>query len=86
MQDAIDRELFFYSTYINIGNDKNMWLHGSAPKDIAPNLYREARFKTRLVHTGMRNLNWIRNLRNINTSSLMEDYIMLHLNLSSIFL
>jgi hypothetical protein len=51
----MDRELFFVSTTINIGNEKNTsfweakWLQGSTPKEIAPSLFKRARFKKRSV-------------------------------------
>lgn len=55
IRDKADRELFFKSTYITLGNGKNMpfweakWLNGAAPKDLAPNLYNIARCKYALL-------------------------------------
>jgi hypothetical protein len=66
--DPIDRHLFFCSTVMQGGNGKDTpfwearWLHGQAPKDLAPELYKLARFKHMPVHTEMHNLNWLRNL------------------------
>jgi hypothetical protein len=57
IRDPIDRQLFFASTEIQVGDGKGTpfwearWLHGAAPKDLAPNLYKIARFKSRLICT-----------------------------------
>jgi hypothetical protein len=61
--DKLDKHLFFCSTTIQIVDGKNTpfwkarWLQGLAPKDLAPNLYKLARFKSRSVHTELTNLN-----------------------------
>lgn len=50
-RDKTDRDLFFASTFFTIGNGKDTpfweakWLNGVAPKTLAPNLYKKARFK-----------------------------------------
>jgi hypothetical protein len=56
--DSKDRQLFFASTVMHVGNRKkntpfweSKWLHGKAPKKLAPSLYMIARFKKRSVHT-----------------------------------
>jgi hypothetical protein len=52
-----DRQLFFASTVIQVRNGKSTpfwearWLQGAAPKDLAPNLYKIAKFKSRMVNT-----------------------------------
>jgi hypothetical protein len=71
--DPIDREIFFASTTINIGNGKSThfweakWLQGSAPKETAPTLYKRARFKRRPVHDEIKNSNWIKSLYPISS-------------------
>jgi hypothetical protein len=51
IQDPTDRALFFASTYIHVGDGKNTptweakWLNAAAPKELAPNLFKMARFK-----------------------------------------
>jgi hypothetical protein len=96
VHDPIDRALFFNSTYIRIGYGKNTplweakWLHGLPVrilhhKDIAPNLFRTARFKRRFVHTKLHDFNWIRNLKEID-SPLLEEHIILYMALSTVSL
>jgi hypothetical protein len=49
--DHSDRQLFFSSTLIMVGNGRDTpfwegrWLHGKAPKELAPNLYKVYRWK-----------------------------------------
>jgi hypothetical protein len=54
----------------------------AARKDIAPNLFRTARFKRRFVHTKLHDFNWIRNLKEID-SPLLEEHIILYMALST---
>jgi hypothetical protein len=49
-------------------------------------LYSKARFKNRSVFTKLQNCNWIRNIREINTSMLMEEYVTLFMMLSTVTL
>jgi hypothetical protein len=90
--DAKDRQLFFSSTTMQVGNGKatpfweSRWLEGRAPKDLAPHLYAIAKFKKRLVHDEMRNDNWIRGLRNIHTTQQIEEFTMLFIALASVTL
>jgi hypothetical protein len=90
--DPVDRALFFSSTYIIIGNGNIMpfwearWLHGTAPKVIAPNLFKQTRFKNRNVSTEMKNHAWIRCLGEINSPALLEEYIMLFVMLNAVSL
>jgi hypothetical protein len=63
VQYKTDMALFFSSTIINIGNGKNnhfweaRWVQGTSPKEMAPNLFKQARFKRRSVSYEMQNLN-----------------------------
>jgi hypothetical protein len=60
------------------------WLHGSAPKEVAPGLYQIARFKRRNICTELRNYNWIKNTQNIQSSELMDEFVLLYMALSTI--
>jgi hypothetical protein len=87
--DKVDRQLFFTSTLIHIGDGRNTpfseakWLHEEAPKDLAPNLYQLAMLKSKSVNTELPNLNWIRNLKEISTTAQLEEFTMLFMALSS---
>jgi hypothetical protein len=89
-QDKTDRALFFASTLISVSDGKStpfwesIWLEGVSPKELAPNLYKQARFKYRTVHTELRSLNWIKNLRQVNMKMLMDEFILLFMALSEI--
>jgi hypothetical protein len=82
-RDKTDRTLFFASTLITVGNGRNTpfweakWLNGAAPMELVPNLYQQARFKYILVHQELQNLNWIINIKNINTEELMDELFLL---------
>jgi hypothetical protein len=88
--DHQDRHLFFCSTVMHVRNGKNTpfwkskWLHGQAPRDLAPNLYKIARFKHRSVHTELQNLRWIRNLQDISIVVQLEKFTILFMALSAI--
>jgi hypothetical protein len=88
--DQQDRHLFFCSTVMQVGNGKNTpfweskWLHGQAPRDLAPNLYKIARFKHRSVHRELQHLRWIRNLQDISTVVQLEEFTILFMALSPI--
>jgi hypothetical protein len=92
VQYPVDRAMFYNSTYILIGNSRNTpflearWLNGAAPKDIAPGLYNSARFKNRCVHTELENHRWIRNIKEVNTPLLLEEFVLLYLALSTVTL
>jgi hypothetical protein len=51
IQNPTDRALFFSSTYIQVGDGQNTpfweakWVNAVAPKEIAPNIFKHARFK-----------------------------------------
>jgi hypothetical protein len=59
--DVVDRELFFNSTIMDVRNGRNThfwearWLEGEAPQNLAPNLYKVARFKRRSVFSELNN-------------------------------
>jgi hypothetical protein len=61
----IDEELFNASTVVNVGNGrtasfwKSSWIHGQAPKNIAPNLFKKARKKNISVFHALRTNSWI---------------------------
>jgi hypothetical protein len=65
---------------------EDKWLHGQAPKELAPDLFKIAKFKHRTVHTEMHNLNWIRNLQDITNVSQPEEFTNLFMTLSSVSL
>jgi hypothetical protein len=88
--DHIDRNLFFSSTVVHIGDGRNTlfwearWLQGAAPKDLASNLFKLARFKHRNVYTELQNLNWIKNLGQLDTADLMHEFILLFMAISAV--
>lgn len=92
VQDEIERQLFFASTEIMVGNGKNTpfweakWVNGAAPRDLAPNLYKREKYKYRTVHKEIQNFNWIRNLHNIDSQTLMEEYVLLFSALATVTL
>jgi hypothetical protein len=51
---------------------------------MAPHLYTHARCKFRIVHTELRNLNWIKNLKKVNTQTLLDEFILLFTTLNDI--
>jgi hypothetical protein len=61
-------------------------LHGSAPRNIAPSLYKAARFKTKSIATELHNQNWVRNIDPVNTLELLNEYVLLFIMLSSVTL
>ena len=83
IEDKIDRELFFTSTTVNIGNGRATpfweacWCNGMAPKMIAPNLFKAARYKKRMVAQELRNHNWIRNFRSLDDVTLITEFLKL---------
>jgi hypothetical protein len=91
-QDPTDRALFFSSTYIQVGDGRNTpfwedkWVNAAAPKDIVSNLYKMARMKNMAVSVELHNHSWIKNLREISSSIMLEEYIMLFIALSTVTL
>jgi hypothetical protein len=59
-------------------------INGMAPKELAPNLFLIARSKHRTVHKELHNLNWIRNLKDIKSTALMEEFILLFMALTGV--
>jgi hypothetical protein len=90
--DQADTDLFFSSTVVSIGDGKvtpfweARWLMGASPKELAPNLYQANRFKHRCVHDELTNLNWIKSLGDIQSPSLLEEFTMMFMALSSVVL
>jgi hypothetical protein len=59
----------------------------SAPKELAPNLFRLIRFKKRSVHYKLQNINWIRSLGNIHSPpSMFDEFILLFMALEPVVL
>lgn len=90
IQDKTDRALFFNSTYMLVGNGQNTpfweakWLQGAAPKDLAPKLFRVARFRRRNVAAELVNHNWGQNFKRLNTPILVEEFVMLFMALAAV--
>jgi hypothetical protein len=53
---------------------------------LAPNLYKQTRYKFRTVSKELSNMNWIRNLRQVNTKALMDEFILLFTALNDVIL
>jgi hypothetical protein len=72
---------------VTIGNGKNTpfwevrWLHGIVPKEIAPNLHKVARYKSRSISYELQNNRWLQNI--CNTFEL-EEFVMLFMALIGI--
>jgi hypothetical protein len=81
--DDEDIALFRVSTMIYLGNRRkaifwhDKWLHGSVPIDIAPNLYKLARFKSRSVARELRNKSWMGAARHISSREELVKFIKL---------
>jgi hypothetical protein len=60
------------------------WLNGVSPKDLAPNLFKQARFKFRTVQKELNNMNWISNLKQVNTDDLLDEFVLLFTTLSEV--
>ena len=64
--DSTDEDLFNASTMVTVGNGKiaefwkSSWIHGQAPKSIAPSLFRKTKMKNITVEKALTNNNWIR--------------------------
>jgi hypothetical protein len=90
MNDQTDRQLFFSSTQIIVGDGRNtpIWksrcIDGVAPKDIAPNIFQKVRFKRRSVHTELQNMNWARNISDLDTTVLVAEFVMLFMSLEPV--
>ncbi|KAL6641391.1 hypothetical protein ACP70R_019572 [Stipagrostis hirtigluma subsp. patula] len=79
LTDKADRSLFFASTLFTVGNGKRTpfwegnWLMGKAPRNLAPNLYKMARFKHRTVDKELCNYAWIRNLKGLPSQDHIDE-------------
>jgi hypothetical protein len=60
------------------------WLQNVAPKDIAPHLYKRAKFKNRTVHAELKNHNWTYNIHGVKSYFLLEELVTLYIMLSSV--
>jgi hypothetical protein len=54
--------------------------------ELAPNLYSQARYKFRIVHHELQNFNWTKNLRNVNTKELLDEFVLLFSYISQVSL
>jgi hypothetical protein len=62
-------------------------LNGASPKELAPGLYQVTRFKNRsVVYTKLQNMNRIRCLGNIQSTSLLEEFTILFMALDEVHL
>jgi hypothetical protein len=88
--DPTDRQLFFSSTWVQIGDEKvtpfweAKWLLGSAPKELAPHLYEVDKFKKIIVYTELTNINWIRSLQHISSCDQIDEFTLLFMALVEI--
>jgi len=79
--DAIDRQLFRASTTVTIGDGlkasfwQSSWLHGKAPMDLYPDLYRLAWRKNRSVKEELQNQSWTRGLWRMETVDEMAQFV-----------
>jgi hypothetical protein len=89
-QDRTDSALFFASTLITVGDGtitpfwEAKWVDGASPMELAPNLYSQARYKFRIVHHELQNFNWTKNLRNVNTKELLDEFVLLFSYISQV--
>jgi hypothetical protein len=73
-----------------LGNGKDTpfwevrWINGVSPKELAPNLYAKARYKFRTVCRELQNFSWIKNIKQIDTKELLEEFVLLFTTLSDI--
>jgi hypothetical protein len=82
--------MFFSYTIIIVGNGNDTpfwdakWPNGFSPKDLAPNLFKVATYKKRSMKIESHDSNWIRNLTNINTTCMLEEFTLLFMALASV--
>jgi hypothetical protein len=63
--DRVDRELFYASTIVTVGDGKmapfwtSCWINGNMAKSIAPLLYAKSRREKITVHQALKNEKWI---------------------------
>jgi hypothetical protein len=86
----IYKALFFASTVIVIRDGKNTpfweakWLNGVSPRELAPGLYAQVRYKSRTVYKELQNFNWICNIKQLNTETLLDEFVLLFSTLTEI--
>jgi hypothetical protein len=56
---------------------ESRWLKGVSPKELASNLYNQVRYKQRAVHKELQQFNWIKNIRNIHSEELLDEFVLL---------
>jgi hypothetical protein len=60
------------------------WLNGVSPRELAPGLYAQARYRSKMVYRELQNSNWIRNIRQLNTETLLDEFVLLFSTLTEI--
>jgi hypothetical protein len=79
--DDTDRELFAAATSVTLGDGASAsfwhdsWLFGTAPKALAPQLYKLSRRKHRVVRDALRDGAWIRDLRGRVSPDLLDLFV-----------
>jgi hypothetical protein len=74
-----DKQLFRACTCVTVGNGnrakfwESAWLHGKAPRDLAPNLYKLAWRKNKSVSEDLMNDNWTRGLWRLSTATELAE-------------
>jgi hypothetical protein len=53
---------------------------------LAPNLYKKAFYKYKMVNRELNNMNWIRNINQINTETPIDEFIILFIALNDVVL
>jgi hypothetical protein len=90
--DMADLNLFAACTSVSLGDGTiakfwtHRWLSGQAPSEMAPGLFSLARSKQLSVREALHNGAWMRGLRTINSSELMDSFIDIWWHLQSIIL
>jgi hypothetical protein len=75
---------------MRVGDEKNTpfwksrWLNGLSPKDLATSLFDLARFKNKTINIELHNLNWVRSISRITTSTQLEEFTLLVMALEPI--
>jgi hypothetical protein len=57
-------------------------VQGASPKELAPELFKVARYKRRSVKTELKNSNWIKNVKEVSSESHLEDFILFFMALA----
>jgi hypothetical protein len=50
---------------------KARWNDGVSPKELAPNLFKQARFKFRSIHKELKDSRWIKNIKRLDTKPMV---------------